>query len=209
MSDQVRDEDAVRRVEVLAAGVALRAAARLGTGVTAPLLDRLLLVLARSHPRAFATLAEMPEARVLLDPVDQPVAFLLTVGPTVRLRIADRATAEHEAAIRGPLPALMDLLEGRIDGDALFFRRTLRIEGDTAIVVALRNALDGEEIDLVSDLAALGGPLRHAVPRLRRHAARAAGVLENARRLLLGPVLTRLDTLERRVEQGQRPGRGA
>ncbi|HEY0833231.1 MAG TPA: SCP2 sterol-binding domain-containing protein, partial [Azospirillum sp.] len=177
MSDHRRDEEAVRRVEVLAAGAALRAAARLGAGVTAPVLDRLLLVLARSHPRAFATLAEMPEARVLIDPVDQPLAFLLTVGPTVRLRPvirdgAEHEAAEHEATIRGPLPALMDLLEGRIDGDALFFRRTLSIGGDTAVVVALRNALDGEEIDLVADLAALGGPLRHAVPRLRREAAR-------------------------------------
>ncbi|MGQ9365303.1 ubiquinone anaerobic biosynthesis accessory factor UbiT [Azospirillum sp. ST 5-10] len=199
-------DDRVRRLETHLAGLALRAAGRLGTACTAPVLDHVLDALARTHPRAVAALRELPAGGVLIDPVDQPVAVLLTVGPRPRLRLARRET-QAEAAIRGPLPALLDLLEGRIDGDALFFRRTLRIEGDTALVVALRNALDGEEIDLVGDVAAAAGPLRHAVPRLRREAARLLGALDGARGLLLAPVLARLDALERRVNT--RPGREA
>jgi len=185
------------------AGVALRAAARVGDSVTAPALDRVLRTLAQRHRRAFEAMAEMRQACVLIDPVDQPVAFLLSVGPQPRLRVAKR-DVEADAAIRGPLINLMDLLEGRIDGDALFFRRTLSIEGDTALVVALRNALDGEDIDFVADLAGIAGPFRHAVPLLRREAARLTGALESARALLLAPVMGRLDALERRMAAPQR-----
>ncbi len=191
-------DDGVRRMEAMLAGVALRAAARLGDGVTAPVLDRVLRTLAYRHRRAFEAMAEMREAAVLIDPVDQPVAFLLSVGPQPKLRVAAK-DAPADAGIRGPLVHLMDLLEGRIDGDALFFRRTLSIEGDTALVVGLRNALDGEDIDLVTDLAGIAGPFRHAVPRLRREAARLTGMLEGARALLLAPVMGRLDALERRI----------
>lgn len=196
-------------MEAMLAGVALHAAARLGDGVTAPVLDRVLRTLALKHRRAFEAMAEMRPAGVLIDPVDQPVAFLLSVGPEPRLRVAKRgAEADaptYDATIRGPLIHLMDLLEGRIDGDALFFRRTLSIEGDTALVVGLRNALDGEDIDLVADLAGIAGPFRHAVPHLRREAVRLTGVLASARALLLAPVMGRLDALERRIAASPRP----
>lgn len=190
-------------MEAMLAGVALRAAARLGDGVTAPVLDRVLRTLALKHRRAFEAMAEMRPAGVLIDPVDQPVAFLLSVGPEPRLRVAKRDVEAdapaYDATIRGPLIHLMDLLEGRIDGDALFFRRTLSIEGDTALVVGLRNALDGEDIDLVADLASIAGPFRHAIPYLRREAFRLTDALESARALLLAPVMGRLDALERRI----------
>lgn len=187
-------DDTVRRIETAMASLALRAAARLGDGLTAPVLDRVLAAMARRHPRAMEALRALPPARLLIDPVDQPAAFLLRVGGRPSLRLAARgaaAEAAAEAVVRGPLPALMDLLEGRIDGDALFFRRLLTIEGDTALVLALRNALDGEDIDLVADLAAAAGPLRHAVPVLRREAVRAAGLLAGVRDRLLPPAPTR------------------
>lgn len=196
------------------AGVALHAAARLGDGVTAPVMDRVLRTMALKHGRAFEAMAEMRPAGVLIDPVDQPVAFLLSVGPEPRLRVVRRTVEAapsnngappYDATIRGPLIHLMDLLEGRIDGDALFFRRTLSIEGDTALVVGLRNALDGEDIDLVADLASIAGPFRHAIPRLRREATRLTGALESARALLLAPVMGRLDALERRIAAPPRP----
>lgn len=203
-------DDSVRRMEAMLAGVALRAAARLGDRVTAPVLDRVLGTLAHKHRRAFEAMAEMRPANVLIDPVDQPVSFLLSVGPQPRLRVAKR-DVEVDAAIRGPLIHLMDLLEGRIDGDALFFRRTLSIEGDTALVVGLRNALDGEDIDLVADLAGLAGPFRHAVPRLRREAARLTSAFESVRGMLLAPAMGRIEALERRAAAAPprpRPGRG-
>jgi predicted lipid carrier protein YhbT len=39
----------------------------------------------------------------------------------------------------------MQLLEGKLDGDALFFSRDLVVDGDTEAVVMLRNIIDGAE----------------------------------------------------------------
>lgn len=193
-------EDAVRALETAAAGTAIDMAHRLGPRLSEPVLDRMLDNLLARHPRARAAMTALPEAAVLLDPRDRGAVLRLTVGPAPRLRVAARDGAEaHAAAIRGPLASLRDLLEGRIDGDALFFRRELRVEGDTALVVALRNTLDGEDVDLIGDLAAMLGPARPLVPALRTAALRAAGTLLRARALALAPVTGRLDRLERRM----------
>ncbi len=68
------------------------------------------------------------------------------------------------------------MLHGRYDGDALFFSRDLMIEGDTEVVLALRNALDDAELDLGAELAAMAGPLKGAVRRALALAERATGL---------------------------------
>jgi predicted lipid carrier protein YhbT len=68
-----------------------------------------------------------------------------------------------DARIAGPLAALLGLVHGAFDGDALFFSRDLIIEGDTEAVLALRNAIDNEEIDMASEMTALFGPLERLV----------------------------------------------
>ena len=155
-------EDRARDVEVRLTRAGLGLAHRLGAATGGLLFDRLLRILEARHPRAFAALGELPDARLLIDPVDAPAALLLRVGPGLALRVCDR-TAGAEATVRGPCARLLDLLEGRIDGDALFFRRELSIEGDTALILALRNTLDGEEMDLFADIAAVVGAYRRAL----------------------------------------------
>jgi hypothetical protein len=59
----------------------------------------------------------------------------------------------------------------------VFFSRALVIDGDTEAVVALRNALDGEEIDLLDDILSLFGPCK---PLARLLAARAEALLGRA-----------------------------
>ena len=58
-----------------------------------------------------------------------------------------------------PMLTLLALLEGRIDGDAVFFSRSLSVTGDMEAMLALRNALDDCSFDLPRDLAAMAGPL--------------------------------------------------
>lgn len=106
--------------------------------------------------------------------------------------------------MRGHFGALLDLAEGRIDGDALFFRRDLTIAGDTGIVVALRNALDGEDIDILAELDAALGPLGRFGPMARRHAARVADALDGVRAVLLRPAERRIGALEQRLARVER-----
>lgn len=164
---------AVRRFENGLGRIALDAALRLGPGLTAPVLARLLASLAARHPRAFDALREQRPSTVAVLPDDHRAALLMRLGPSAGLSVAERGAAiGADAQISGPLEALVDLLEGRIDGDALFFSRILRISGDTALVVALRNAFDGEDLDLPAEAAAAFAPLDRGLPHLRRLGAK-------------------------------------
>lgn len=195
---------AVRLIETAGAAAAIAVARRLGESVVAPLLDRAVRQLALRHPRAFEALERLPAATVLIEPQDHDAAIALTVGSPVSVRIVTPDTP-RDARIRGPLPALLDLMEGRIDGDALFFRRELKIDGDTELVVAVRNAFDGEDMDLATDLASAFGPLERAVEPVRAGIGRVARLADDLRAALLAPVNARLDGIERRID---RLGRG-
>jgi predicted lipid carrier protein YhbT len=51
------------------------------------------------------------------------------------------------------------MIDGSLDGDALFFSRDLRISGDTEAVVTLRNALDDLDGSVVDTVLRSFGPL--------------------------------------------------
>lgn len=189
-----------RALQTAVTALTLRVADAVGPRLRDPLLDRLAGIFVRRHPRAAEAVSSLPEATVLIDAVDLPQGLLLRVGPDgLRLRLCSVAATAADATVRGRFAALLDLAEGRIDGDALFFRRDLSIAGDTALVVALRNALDGEEIDVMTELDAVAGPLGRLGPMARRHAAGLAGALGGLHGALLEPVVERLGALERRL----------
>lgn len=161
----------------------------------------------RRHGAVFERLRDLKNANFLIEPSDVPVRLLLSVTlPRPRLTVltADEDPIVPAAArITGPLSALVDLLEGRIDGDALFFSRVLVVEGDMAAVIALRNAVDGAEISLVDDLSRLLGPFGIPARGLARVGAalyrRAEEDLETLRNAFLVPVARRCDIQENRL----------
>lgn len=197
---------------VLLAGLAARP---LPAAALQPALAMAMRTLRRRHPGLFDRLSSVGAPSFLIAPVDLPFAFLLETDPDrPRLRALSAKGAETQAAsatIRGPLMTLIDLAEGRLDGDALFFSRDLVVEGDTEAVVALRNAIDDAEIDLIGDLlSALGplaGPARLALNGMTGLAARAASDLETLREAVIAPAMRRSETqaaelhdIERRLE---------
>lgn len=165
-----------------------------------PLLPRPLLSLAmsamrRRHPEVFGRLNSLGEAVFLIDPVDLPFSFLLRPGalPPVLKAVAEGAdVGRPTATVRGPLLSLIDLLEGRMDGDALFFSRDLVVEGDVEAVLTLRNAVDSGEIkvleDLLPPLGPLDRPIRQGFAALGAVFKRAARDLETLRAAFVGPV---------------------
>jgi predicted lipid carrier protein YhbT len=127
------------------------------------LADAVLRGLARTHPKVLANLARLEPAVVHIAPTDLPYGFALAVGcEPVSLRIVDRRPESAAAEVSGSVAVLLDLLEGRIDSDTLFFRRDLVISGNSEVVVGLRNVLDREELRLTEELGTLCGPLRPA-----------------------------------------------
>ena len=183
---------------VLFAGFALRP---LPTVLLQPFVSRAMGVMHRRHRDVFGRMESLCDAVFLIEPVDLPFRFLLRPAaprPVLRL-VADDDVGNPSAVIRGPLSTLIDLLEGRLDGDAMFFTRDLVIEGDTEAVVTLRNAVDSEEINLREDMLASFGPFR----RLARHGlgvavalfARAGHDLETLHAAVVAPLARRSELL--------------
>ena len=186
---------------VLLLGFALRRAPRRALQTAASLAVAALL---RGHRGVFERLEGLANPDFLIDPMDLPFRFhLCTALPSPRLLVLgedEEPVGQVAAAIHGPLPVLIDLLEGRVDGDALFFSRALTVEGDIAAVVALRNAVDGADISLVEDLLRPLGPLGIPARGLLRAGGalyrRAERDLETLQAALVAPVQRRCDAQE-------------
>jgi O2-independent ubiquinone biosynthesis accessory factor UbiT len=172
-----------------------------------PALNAALMIIARSHPDVFERMEGYAGSMILIDPIDLPYVFLLSPDVRAPKLVAARShpMGEADAVIRGPLLSLLDMLEGRIDGDAMFFSRNLEIEGDTEVVVALRNAVDGAEIDLTADVLSLfgpfAGPARMAVKTANHVASLASRDLQTLADALLAPSMARHDVQDARLRK--------
>jgi len=173
--------------------------------VVRPVFCRLIEALAARHPSLFSRLGRYGNRSFLIDPTDMPLVLrLYPDAANPRLEPFSRTTIpDCDAVIAGPLLKLVRLVSGEVDGDALFFSRELEISGDTEAVLALRNAIDDMDMDLVAEIEGLLGPLAGPLRLAREQFVRLTGQLQKA---LLAPVLARTQKLEREIgklrEQG-------
>ena len=126
-----------------------------------PVFRRVVEHVATSHPELFGRLGPHAGKRFLIDPVNLPFVLVLQPDSEQPRLVARRRhpVPLHDAAIAGSFGVLFAMIDGRLDGDALFFSRDLMITGDTEAVVALRNALDDLDENVVDNLVAAFGPL--------------------------------------------------
>lgn len=187
-----------------------------------PVFDALLRLVHRRHPDFLERMEPYKDAAVCIDPVDLPFVLLFEPNPEQpRLTVRTSIDADEvRATIRGPLEILVALAEGKMDGDALFFTRQLQVEGDTEVVVALRNAIDGAGVNLVDDFSSLFGPLSSPVRRLTEGGVRlfaaAREQVETVRRAMIAPAVQesqamagRVEALEEEVKQLRKANRRA
>src|SRR5579863_2590820 len=130
-----------------------------------PLLQPILTLIgtkvARAQPDIFARLGPNAWKSFIIDPTDLPFVLLLKPRPDRPSLSAWRrndAPYSH-ARIAGSFLDLFDLIDGSLDGDALFFSRKLLVTGDTEAVVALRNALDDVDGGIIETITNAFGPL--------------------------------------------------
>jgi predicted lipid carrier protein YhbT len=162
----------------------------LPTGPLERVLQRLAESIVAGHPRLLDRLGADGARRFGIHPLDLPFALVIEAHDgAVRVSVVPRLDDQRlDARISGNLLALLDLIEGRHDGDALFFSRDLTIEGDIGAVLALRNAIDNAELDLAHEAAQLLQPLSGlAEPMLRT----AATLLAHVPTLLPGSLARR------------------
>jgi len=183
---------------VLLAGLMIRPLPR------APLSRLLRLVAGRiqqNHPAILQRLEPLAGTEFLICPADLPHAIRLSLGKGhVDCRIDDEFDAPADVTISGPFLSLLDMMDGKVDGDALFFSRNLTVEGDTEALLTLRNAIDSDDIDIREEILRSFGLLRgpaaalfraggHIFSHLSRDMARIGGALTR-------PLNDRCDALE-------------
>ncbi|WP_208982670.1 ubiquinone anaerobic biosynthesis accessory factor UbiT [Pannonibacter phragmitetus] len=118
------------------------------------------------HPGLMTRLGAYRHSRFALTASDVPLTFLMDLSQEPLTITLHAAPPTADARITGKLAALVGLVHGVWDGDALFFSRDLTIEGDTSAALALRNAIDDAELDLGAEIARLTGPLAGAANRV-------------------------------------------
>lgn len=128
-----------------------------------PVMDRALRRLTKrivnGHPESFHRMAPYASTTFLIEPTDLPIQFRIRLdGPAPIICQRRPASCSWDARIAGPILSLLALAHGTLDGDALFFSRRITIEGDTDAILAMRNAIDAAEIDLLQEIVALLGP---------------------------------------------------
>ncbi len=136
-----------------------------------PILRHIVQRVAGRHKRLFARLGRHSAKFYLIKPTNLPFVLLLSPNPKNPQMVAYRSGEglSYQASISGSFMNLFRLLDGRGDGDAIFFSRDLKIEGDTEAVVCLRNALDDVEGSIAGDIASLFGPLGSLGLSVLRH----------------------------------------
>jgi predicted lipid carrier protein YhbT len=111
-----------------------------------------------AHPVLFDRLGEHASKTFAFAPTDLPFVFAVTPAAATVAVSPVSASRAADVTVAGPFFLLLALLEGSADGDALFFSRDIEIGGDMEAIVALRNALDDNSIDLPRDLSRIAGP---------------------------------------------------
>ncbi len=135
-----------------------------------PILRHVINRIAKDNPDMFGRLGPHYNAVFVIDPVNLPFVLVLRPDPNDLMLVARSRhdTLEHDASISGSFLDLLMLVDGDVDGDALFFARDLTITGNTEAVVCLRNALDDIEGSIAASVADMFGPPGRATLKLLR-----------------------------------------
>ena len=136
-----------------------------------PVLRRIVNRIAKGNPNMFGRLGPHYNALFVIDPENLPFVLVLRPDPDDLLLVARQRNKipPHDAKISGSFLDLLMLVDGDLDGDALFFARDLTITGNTEAVVCLRNALDDIDDSIAQNVADMFGALgRVALETLRR-----------------------------------------
>lgn len=163
------------------------------------------------YPEIFDRLKPLGFCRYCIIPTDLHLNFLVTLDhgkPSIETYRMDHSRPEAEATISGSLHSLIQLTEGNVDGDALFFSRALTVEGDTEAILSLRNAIDSADISLNAIWSDQGGSLHpifqrilSKIPEYYRQANSDLGLIQ---RSIAANLPTQLHQLEADLETQER-----
>ncbi|WP_417453098.1 ubiquinone anaerobic biosynthesis accessory factor UbiT [Kiloniella sp.] len=175
-----------------------------------PVAKYALARMKKLYPEIFSRLAILENVNFLINPTDLHCRFYLSVKERethIDILGNDAEPPEAQATISGSMVDLLKLMEGRVDGDALFFSRTLNIEGDTEAVLTLRNAVDSADVRLVD---VLGGPVPFIKPGFTKFFSKMNSFGESlekdfwtAQRSILLPIMRHVSEIDKELDRSE------
>ena len=172
--------------------------------MTDAMLSRAAASISARHQQLLQRLAPFDGKILTIVIEDVGAALDLRLGSPIALTLTGRSRRSGDAMVSGNWLALVAMLEGRVDGDALFFSRALSFQGETDLVLAIRNAIDGAGLDLVAEIAAVLGPgapaFRRLAPAMLGSVMRAGRALDSLHAAALAPAMTRCDQLRAELD---------
>jgi len=165
------------------------------------LLRRVAARIQDNHPAILARLAVLSGTDFLICPTDLPHAIRLHIGADhIDCQIEEAFDGPADVTIAGPFLFLIDLMDGKRDGDALFFSRSLTVTGNTEALLTLRNAIDSDDIDLRSEILAPLGLLKNPAEAMLNRGSQFYHILsrhmKRMNHALIQPLSHRCDGLE-------------
>ncbi|MDJ0929856.1 SCP2 sterol-binding domain-containing protein [Breoghania sp.] len=122
------------------------------------ILTRTLHDLAERRPELFERLGDHSRCVFVVRPTDPDFAFFVVPHRWQGKVSLVRPETCGDVHIEGPLLGLLGLLDGTLDGDALFFNRVISVSGRTDALLALRNAIEEVELRPSNLLGVSGRP---------------------------------------------------
>lgn len=122
-------------------------------------LRRAITKIIQKNPTLFKRLSGHHHKTFLIEITNLPFNLVLRPDPVSPYLSAQRKKSEIKAnaKISGSFLRLLGMIDGQVDGDALFFTRDLQISGDTEAIVRLRNALDDVDGSVADEVASYFG----------------------------------------------------
>lgn len=152
----------------------------------------------KKHPEISGRLTEFYGQSVLIEVRDLFLYVVLKIDKKLSVDVVKHSfSTTTKAVIHGDLHSLLKLIQGQSDGDALFFSRELSFEGDTEIVIAIRNAFDGTAIDLTQEAFFIPKIIQQGITEMTHDC-------ETLRQSLLAPANKKMAQVNATVEQLQK-----
>jgi len=135
--------------------------------VIQPILKHISGFIIKKHPDIFSRLGVHTNSVFVINPSNTPFVLRLVPDSKGISLTAHRRNEgiEYDAKITGTFLTLLKMIDGGLDGDALFFTRDLKLEGNTEAIVCLRNAMDDLEGSVVDDIVDACGPFSRPLNR--------------------------------------------
>ncbi len=117
------------------------------------LMQHVATTLEINHPNVMRRLESLSGKEFLICPLDFPYKIMLRLNhKSLKIKLVDYTCQVADVTIIGSFDVLLQMLDGKTDGDGLFFDRSIMVKGDTSALLTLRNAMDSDDINLKDEI---------------------------------------------------------